>query len=330
MNLDKILKAARRGGASDIILKVGSHPKFRYNGGLVSSSDGSPINESDMKSWISILIPKHMSHLLSELEDLDFSYTDKEGNRFRVNLFRQRQNYGLVMRVINSHIKSLEELLLPKTIQNIPHLKRGLVLVTGATGSGKSTTLASIVDKINETYPHHIITIEDPIEYTFQDKLSTIHQREIGIDVGFAPALRSALRQDPDVILVGELRDRETTETALMAAETGHLVLATLHTANAAESLTRILSYFSQNMHLRIKMSLAESLQYIISQRLVNRSTNNGRVAAVEILKANNLIKEQILKAESFNNINDAIRMGKTEYGMQTFDQSLYDLFEKK
>ena len=204
-------------------------------------------------------------------------------------------------------------------------------MVTGATGSGKSTTLASIVDKINETYPHHIITIEDPIEYTFQDKLSTIHQREIGIDVkGFAPALRSALRQDPDVILVGELRDRETTETALMAAETGHLVLATLHTANAAESLTRILSYFSQNMHLRIKMSLAESLQYIISQRLVNRSTNNGRVAAVEILKANNLIKEQILKAESFNNINDAIRMGKTEYGMQTFDQSLYDLFEKK
>ncbi len=329
MNLDKILKAARRGGASDIILKVGSYPKFRHNGQLVSSSDGSPITIENMKSWISTIIPKHMSSKLTELEDLDFSYTSKDAYRYRVNLFRQTQSYGLVLRVINSHIKSMEELLLPKELLNIPHLKRGLVLVTGATGSGKSTTLASIVDKINAQYAHHIITIEDPIEYIFQDKKATVNQREIGIDVkGFAPALRSALRQDPDVILVGELRDKETTETALMAAETGHLVLATLHTANAAESLTRILSYFSPHMHARIKLSLSQTLEYVISQRLVTRKSGEGRVASLEILKISNLIKEQILKAENFDSINDAIKMGKTEYGMQTFDQSLIYLAE--
>ena len=312
MNFDKILKAARRGGASDIILKVGSYPKFRHNGQLVASSDGKEITLNDMKSWISMILPSHMSDKLKELEDLDFSYTSKDQHRYRVNLFRQNKSYGLVLRVISSSIYTMEELLLPKEFTNVPNLQRGLVLVTGATGSGKSTTLASIVEQINSQYAKHIITIEDPIEYIFQDKRATINQREIGTDVkGFAPALRSALRQDPDVILVGELRDKETVETALMAAETGHLVLATLHTANATESLTRILSYFSPHMQKRIKLSLSQTLQYVFSQRLIMRKNGSGRVASVEILKTSHLIKEQILKSESFDSINDAIRAEK-------------------
>ncbi|SMF30165.1 type IV pilus twitching motility protein PilT [Pseudobacteriovorax antillogorgiicola] len=330
MKLEKILKVAVRGGASDVILKTGSIPRFRFNGELLTLTDGETIDAALMQDWISALVPQHLKVKLHELVDLDFSYTTSEGNRFRVNLFRQMQKYGLVLRVINSHIRTMEELQLPSIMKEFPKLQRGLILVTGATGSGKSTTLASIIEKINTTRAAHIITIEDPIEFVFKEKKATINQREIGTDtLDFESALRSALRQNPDVILVGELRDRETTETALMAAETGHLVLSTLHTMDAVESLTRLLSYFPPHQHDSLRIMLSQTLNYIVSQRLIPKADQRGLVPAMEILASNELVREEIQKGEDFRILKDAIRNGKRSYGMQSFDQSLL-FFVKK
>ena len=327
MNLEKILKVAVRGGASDIILKPGALPRFRFQGEIINLTDGEMITSQLMLSWIDTLVPSHMKHRLQALEDLDFAYASPIGNRFRVNLFRQKQAYAMVLRVINNHIRTMEELQLPAVMNSFVEERRGLILVTGATGSGKSTTLASIIEKINSTRALHILTIEDPIEFVFTEKKSTINQREIGLDAeSFASALRSALRQNPDVILVGELRDRETTETALMAAETGHLVLSTLHTMDATESITRLLSYFPPHQHPSLKIMLAQTLKAIVSQRLVTRLDNKGMVPAIEILIANELIKETIQKGDDFNLLKDAIRNSRNGYGMQSFDQSLLNL----
>lgn len=326
MKLDRILKTAVRGGASDIILKTGSLPRFRFNGALVNLSDGTPITTQMMQDWIGLLVPQHLKVRLHELIDLDFSYQTDEGQRFRVNLFRQSRRYGLVLRVINNHVRTIEELQLPQVMNEFPKLQRGLILITGATGSGKSTTLASIIEKINTTRSAHIITIEDPVEITFNDQLSTINQREVGTDtVDFQSALRSALRQNPDVIFVGELRDKETTETALMAAETGHLVLSTLHTMDCVESITRLLSYFPPHQHSSLRTMMSQTISYIVAQRLVPRADVNGMVAAMEILAANELVKEQILKGDDFRALKDIISKG-TSYGMQSFDQSLLSL----
>jgi twitching motility protein PilT len=329
MNFDKILKVAVRGGASDIILKPGAVPRFRFQGEIMNLSDGEPVTPQLMSEWLALIVPPHLKSRLQNLEDLDFAYTSPIGNRFRVNLFRQKQSYAMVMRVINNHIRTMEELQLPKVVQKFADERRGLVLVTGATGSGKSTTLASIIEKINSTRAAHILTIEDPIEFMFVEKRSTINQREIGIDAeSFASALRSALRQNPDVILVGELRDQETTETALMAAETGHLVLSTLHTMDATESITRLLSYFPPHQHPSLKIMLSQTLKAIVSQRLVTRADSRGMVPALEILIANELVKETIQKGDDFNLLKDAIRNNRNTYGMQSFDHSLLTLYK--
>lgn len=329
MDLEKILKVAVRGGASDVILKAGSLPRFRFNGELVSLSDGLVLSAQLIDSWITAIMPEHLRQKFVTSGDADFSYQTAAGNRFRVNAFKQRQNPGLVLRVVSNHIKSIEELQLPAVLRQLADERRGLILVTGATGSGKTTTLAAMIQKINMERAAHIITIEDPIEFSFKDERSTINQREIGIDSeSFGTALRGALRQNPDVILVGELRDRETTETALMAAETGHLVLSTLHTIDAVESLNRLMGYFPPHQHTSLRQMLAHTLKAVISQRLVQKRDGRGMVAANEVMVVNANIRDIIMKSEHFTGVYQAIATGGDTYGMQTFDESLLSLYE--
>lgn len=328
MKVSQILKVAVRGGASDVILKVGSLPRFRHNGDLVSLSDGVPITEEIMVEWIKDIIPPKLKPVFEDKTELDFAYQLDTGSRFRVNVFKQRGFFGMVLRVIPNHVSTIEELRLPKVFKEFLGYKQGLILVTGATGSGKSTTLAAIIQSINMQKPAHIITIEDPIESVFKDRVSTINQREVGIDTpNFSTALRAALRQNPDIILVGELRDKETIETTLMAAETGHLVLSTLHTHDAVDSLNRIMSYFEPHQHGMIKSQLATTLRAVVSQRLVPRTDGRSLVPAIEIMIVNQFIRECITaEGSKFTDIHDAIKRGGSAYGMQTFDQSLLSL----
>lgn len=330
-NIETILSIAIKGNASDIILKAGSVPKFRYNGTLVNLSGANPLDEKIIRTWLETIIPPYLKSSVDKIppEELDFAYQSTSGYRFRVNAFKQKQTYSMVFRIIPNHIRTIEELQLPLILNKIIEEKRGLILVTGATGSGKTTTLAAMIQKINLEQAIHIITIEDPIEYLFQDIKATITQREIGIDAkDFASALRSALRQNPDIILVGELRDKDTIETALMAAETGHLVLSTLHTSNAIESINRILSYFPENKHTFIRKLLAENLKAICSQRLVLRKDSQGLIAAPEIMIPTGKIKECILTNGGNEIIYESIRQGKSE-GMISFDDSLFYLYSK-
>lgn len=330
MDLDKILKVAVRGGASDVIMKIGERPRFRFNGELVNLSDGMPITKDILDAWAKQILPVRLLPRLETAGDADFAYQTPSGYRFRVNIFRQRQNLGMVMRVVSGHIRTLEELQLPKILTNLSREKRGLILVTGATGSGKTTTLAAMIQKINIEKSAHIITIEDPIEFLFKDERSTINQREIGLDaMSFASALRAALRQNPDIILVGELRDKETTECALMAAETGHLVLSTLHTTDAVESLTRLLSYFPAEVHHSVRQTLGHSLKAVISQRLVSRKDKKGLIAAHEIMIASANVRSQIEKGSDFHGIKNLIENGQEAYGMCSFDDSLMQLFQE-
>jgi twitching motility protein PilT len=250
--------------------------------------------------------------------------------RFRVNVFQQRGTIGVVLRVIPFKIMSIEQLILPKVLEKIAAEQRGLILVTGTTGSGKSTTLAAMVDHINSNETCHIMTIEDPIEFLIRDKRSIVNQREVGVDtLSFAQALKSALRQDPDVILVGEMRDLETIETALTAAETGHLVLSTLHTLDATETITRIVSAFAPHQQKQVRLQLGSVLKGVVSQRLVPRADGKGRVAAVEVLVCNGRVREMIEDKERTKEITQAISQSFTTYGMQTFDQSLMMLFKQ-
>jgi len=329
MELEKILKVAIRGGASDIILKVGALPRFRFNGELVSLSDGIVMTSELIERWINDIMPTHLKERFQKSGDADFSFQSTSGNRFRVNAFRQRMQPGLVLRVISNHIRTIEELQLPAVLNSLADLRRGLILVTGATGSGKTTTLAAMIQKINTDRSAHIITIEDPIEFSFKDERSTINQREVGTDSeSFGAALRGALRQNPDVILVGELRDRETTETALMAAETGHLVLSTLHTIDSIEALNRIMGYFPPHQHTSLLLLLTQTLKAVISQRLVPKKDGKGMVAANEVMIINAHIKEIMTKNDHFNGIYQAVTNGGDTYGMQTFDDSLLELYE--
>jgi twitching motility protein PilT len=329
VDLEKILKVAVRGGASDILLKTGAVPRFRFNGELVSLSDGQIVTAPVMQQWIDKVLPVHLAKRLAAAGDADFSYQSAGGNRFRVNLFRQRQTYGMVMRVVSTHIKTLEELQLPAMLRELAEERRGLILVTGATGSGKSTTLAAMIQKINLERAAHIITIEDPIEFSFKDERSTVNQREVGIDAdSFGSALRGAMRQNPDVILVGELRDQETTETALKAAETGHLVLSTLHTIDAAEAMTRLMGYFPPHQHQSLRQLIANTLKAVVSQRLVPRIDGKGLVAANEILINNATVRQIIQKGDNFSSLHNAIASGGDTYGMQTFDDSLLELYQ--
>ena len=329
LDLVALLKKMPELPASDLHLRVGTRPVYRVNGKLVRVNLP-PVTQEDMERLVhQILTPERLQRFKKEYE-LDFAYQLETGERFRINLFHQRETYAAAIRLINTYIPSFEELNLPDVIRKIADNRRGLVLVTGVTGSGKSTTLAAMIDYINSTRAENIITIEDPIEYLHTNKKSIIAQRELGIDtLSFAEALRRAMRQDPDVILLGEIRDAETMQIALMAADTGHLVLSTLHTLDALQTIYRILSFFPPHQHQEIRLVLSSTLRAIISQRLVPRSDKPGRVPAVEILIGTAAVRECIVNPEKTSGIRDLIAEGAVQYGMQTIDQSLFYFYQR-
>jgi twitching motility protein PilT len=324
MELNEILQVAQRGGASDIHLKAGLPPMFRVDGSLVPLKDGKRLPPEEVARMAFGIMNEFQKDRFKQQNEVDLAYGVPGLGRFRVNVFQQRGTIGAVLRVIPFKINSIKELMLPPVLEKISLDERGLILVTGTTGSGKSTTLAAMIDHINAHETNHIITIEDPIEFLIRDKRSIVNQREVGVDTAsFNQALKSALRQDPDVILVGEMRDLETIETALLAAETGHLVMSTLHTLDATESVNRIISTFPPHQQKQVRIQLAAVVRAVVSQRLVPRCDGAGRVAAVEIMKATSRIKELIEDKDRTKEIPDAIAQGHVAYGMQTFDQSL-------
>jgi twitching motility protein PilT len=327
MELNEILQVALRGGASDIHLKAGLPPMFRVDGALVPLKDGKRLPPEEVARMAFGIMNEFQKDKFKAQNEVDLAYGVPGLGRFRVNVFQQRGTIGAVLRVIPFKILSIKELQLPPVLEKIALEERGLILVTGTTGSGKSTTLASMIDHINANETNHIITVEDPIEFLIRDKRSIVNQREVGVDtMSFHLAVKSALRQDPDVVLVGEMRDQETIETALLAAETGHLVMSTLHTLDAGETINRIISAFPPHQQKQIRIQLASVLRAVVSQRLVPRADGKGRVAAVEILKVTGRIKELIEDKDRTKEIPDAIAAGNTTYGMQTFDQSLMQL----
>jgi twitching motility protein PilT len=327
--IDDLLSMAMSFGASDLHLRAGSFPVIRVSGELRPVSGVNRLSQEEtLEMAFSMMSNRQKQHFKDALE-VDIGYSVSGLGRFRVNIFQQRGSVGIVARVIPDSIKTFAELGLPPVLNKIADEQRGLVLVTGTTGSGKSTTLASLVDQMNVNRNSHIVTIEDPIEFLHKDKKSFITQREIDVDTrSFAEALRGSLRQDPDVILVGEMRDLETIETALVAAETGHLVLSTLHTLDAAETLTRIISVFPPFQQKSVRIQLAGLLKAIVSQRLMKTAKGAGRVPAVEVLVSTPLIRDCILNEDKTSQIRDAIAAGTSQYGMQTFDQSLFYLYQ--
>src|SRR3990170_3622927 len=331
MDINQLLTSAVGQNASDMHIKVGSHPVIRVNGELMSLESGGMITQEYALAIISAMMTDSQKKRFVEKKEVDLSYSISGLGRFRVNVFQQRGSIGMVFRVIPMKIMTIADLGLPKILEKLSLEPRGLILVTGTTGSGKSTTLAAMIEHINMYKTMHIMTIEDPIEYLYKDKKSLINQREIGQDADtFANALRSALRQDPDVILVGEMRDFETISTALIAAETGHLVLSTLHTVDATETINRIISVFPPYQQKQVRLQLAAILKGVISQRLVPKADGQGRVPAVEVMVATQTIKESIIDPEKTRRIHDVIAAGTSQYGMQTFDQSLAVLCREK
>ena len=327
--LNRILQVAVRGGASDIHIKAGLPPIFRVDGSLLPLRDAARLSPEDIGRMAAAIMTKAQRDAFQQSLDVDMSHGVPGVGRFRVNVFQQRGSIGLVFRVIPFKVKSIDELLLPDVIKRLAEERRGLILVTGATGSGKSTTMASVVDYINSTRTSHIITIEDPIEFLIRDKRSIINQREVGNDTStYARSLKAALRQDPDVIMLGEMRDIETIEIAMMAAETGHLVLSTLHTTDAAESINRIATAFPPHQRDQARYQFANLFRGVIAQRLVPRADGRGRVPAVEIMVSTGRIREMILEQATTRGITEQIAQGFDSYGMQTFDQSLMFLLQ--
>ena len=327
MELNQILDIGVKNGASDVHLKAGLPPVFRVFGNLVSLPDGKRLTAEEIGRMAFALMTSYQKAEFKEENELDLAYGVPGLGRFRVNVFMQRGAVGMVLRCIPVNVHTIQELRLPPVLEQIASEERGLILVTGTTGSGKSTTLAAMIDFINTHRTAHILTIEDPIEFLIRDKKSIVNQREIGVDTrSFSKALRSALREDPDVILVGEMRDAETIEIALTASETGHLVMSTLHTLDAAESITRVVSAFPPFQQMQIRLQLAAVLKAVVSQRLVPTADGQGRVAAVEILRNNARVRELIESQERTKELPGAIMDGFTSYGMQTFDQSLMGL----
>jgi len=331
MQLNEMLKVATEKKASDLHLKVGVAPVLRIDGRLTAIQDMGRLAREWMTDTLFGIMTPHQKEQYTKVHDLDLAYSVPGLGRFRVNIYQQRGTVGAVFRVIPMKILTVRELNLPEVVENLAMEPRGLILVTGTTGSGKSTTLAGMVDHINNNRNSHIITIEDPIEYLHRDRMSLMNQREVGFDTTtFATALRHALRQDPDVVMVGEMRDHETISTALVAAETGHLVLSTLHTSDATETINRIISVFPPHQQQQIRLQLATVLEGIISMRLVPRADGRGRIPAVEVLVATTIIRECIVDKERAKEIHEIIFEGRSQYGMQTFDQSLMDLYEKE
>ncbi|MBN1196054.1 MAG: type IV pilus twitching motility protein PilT [Candidatus Aminicenantes bacterium] len=330
MNIDDLLKIAVERNASDLHLKVGNHPILRIDGTLHPLVELKRLMQEDTITMAFSIMGTRQKEQFKQDHEIDMSYSVPGLGRFRCNVFQQRGAIGIVMRIIPTLIKSIHDLNLPLVLERIADERRGMILVTGTTGSGKSTSLAAMLDYVNTHRIEHIMTIEDPIEYLHRDKKCIINQREVNSDThSFARALRSSLREDPDVILVGEMRDLETIETALLAAETGHMVMSTLHTLDAPETINRIISMFPPHQQKQIRIQLAAVLKAIISMRLIPRSNRKGRVPAVEIMITTPFIQDCIVNPEKTKFIREAIAQGVSQYGMQTFDQSLYFLYER-
>jgi len=328
MVIDEFLKIAIERDASDVHLKAGNHPMIRIHGTLTPLTGFPRLTLQDTDELGNQMMTDHQKARLQEDLDIDLAYSLPGFGRFRGSIFHQRGSLAIALRIIPLEVKTVRQLLLPEVLEKIAFSQRGLVLVTGTTGSGKTTTLAAMLDYINTYRRENIITIEDPIEYLHKDKKSTISQREVGMDVsGFGRGLRACLREDPDVILVGEMRDLDTIETALLAAETGHLVFSTLHTLDAPESINRIISVFAPHHQRQVRLQLASILKSIISMRLIPRMDGQGRVPAVEVMISTPYIAECISDREKTTLIKDAVAAGVSQYGMQTFDQSIYQLY---
>jgi len=329
MHINDVLKVATERKASDVHLKVGAHPIVRIDGELMPLVEFKRLMQEDTIAMAFSMMSSAQKERFKQFLEIDIAYSVPGLGRFRCNIFQQRGSVGLVLRLIPARIQNIRELLLPPVLEKIALEERGLVLVTGTTGSGKSTTLAAMIEQVNANRNTHVVTIEDPIEFLHRDKKAIINQREVDVDTrGFSVALRSALRQDPDVILVGEMRDYETIETALLAAETGHLVFSTLHTLDATETINRIISVFPPHQQKQIRIQLAAVLKSIISMRLLPRADGLGRVPAVEVLISTAYIRDCIEQKEKTKLIRDAIAAGTSQYAMQTFDQSLYTLYK--
>ncbi len=325
MDLASLCRLAMKTGASDIHLKVGMSPMLRIHGDIRPVTDLPALTNDELaKAMWDIMSPNQRERFKAS-NDCDLAHTVPGVARFRCNVFRSQQRIGAVLRAIPSQVKTIDELELPPVLKKVAREPRGLILVTGSTGSGKSTTLAAIIEEINRTLPHHILTIEDPIEFVFQDQRCVVNQREVGLDApNFHQALRSALRQDPDVILIGELRDLETVQIAMHAAETGHLVLATLHTIDAHETINRLVGFFEPHQQQQIRLQLGSVLRAVVSQRLVP-GASGGRVAALEVMLNTGSVYECIVDGSRTREVRDHIRKGRAQYAMQTFDQALYD-----
>lgn len=330
MDINELLKIAIESDASDLHLKVGNYPIIRIHGRLKPLANFSKLTPKDTLDLSDQITNDYQKEKLKNDLDLDLAYSLSGFGRFRGSIFHQRGTIAIVLRVIPLEVKAIRELFLPEVLEKISLEQRGLVLVTGTTGSGKTTTLAAIIDYINTQRRENIITIEDPIEYIHWDKKSSISQREIGVDVmSFSRGLRASLREDPDVILVGEMRDLDTIETGLLAAETGHLVLSTVHTLDAQETINRIISVFAPHHQRQIRFQLSSILKAVISMRLIPRKDGKGRMPAVEIMINTPYIQECIRDREKTVLIRDAISAGVSQYGMQTFDQSIYQLYQQ-
>ena len=330
MHIDDLLAVAVQSGASDLHLKVGSYPMMRVSGTLTVCSEEKRLDKNDTEAMADTLFSADQREKFRRSQEVDLAYSVSGLGRFRCNVFQQRGTVALVLRVIPTRVKTIDELGLPPVLKKIAHEERGLVLVTGTTGSGKSTTLAAMIDYVNSTRSAHIMTVEDPIEYLHRDHHSIVSQREVNVDTqSFSHALRSALRQDPDVILVGEMRDHETVETALLAAETGHLVFSTLHTLDATETINRIIAVFPPHQQRQVRIQLASVLKGAVAQRLLPRADGLGRIPAVEVMIATAFIRDCIIDKDRTPQIHSAIAAGTSQYGMQTFDQSIFNLFQQ-
>jgi len=329
MDINELLKIAIESEASDLHLKVGNYPVLRIHGDLESLTKFPKLTPTLTQKLVNSITNEYQREKLKQDLDLDLAYSLEGFGRFRGSIYQQRGSLAIVLRIIPLEVKSISELLLPKAIEKIAQEQRGLVLVTGSTGSGKTTSLAAIIDHINRHRKDNIITLEDPIEFLHQDIKCMISQREVGLDVkSYSRGLISSLREDPDVILVGEMREMSTIETSLLASETGHLVLSTLHTVDAPETINRIISAFPPHHQRQIRLQLATILKAIISMRLIPRKNGEGRVPAVEVMINTPFISECIHDREKTRLIRDAIAKGVSQYGMQTFDQSIFQLYK--
>jgi len=329
MTLKQMLEEMLSSKASDLHLRVGVKPYLRADGVLRSIAD-EPITPQSMEEIMKQILTEEQEKRFSQRNELDLALSVSKMGRFRINFYRQRGTVGVAIRSVNTIIPSFEELNLPPVLKKLAENRRGLIILTGTTGSGKSTTLATMIDHINSTRGENILTVEDPIEYIHRNKKSIVAQREVGGDTeSFVTALRHALRQDPDVILVGEIRDLETMSIALTAADTGHLVLTTLHTLNSVETVNRIISFFPPHQHQQIRLLLSATLKGIVCQRLLPRCDAPGRVPAVEVLVGTGLVKEYLVDPMKTPLIVELIESGATQYGMQSFDQSIMNIYKK-